>query len=114
MTDPARVADLSQKVTSWLQIGGAPAGPDALALALVAPAVDVWVDGLPSIDRDPLNAWAPNTMLGAVMLAARLVRRRNSPGGIEAFTADGTAYVRNQDPDVAALLHLDKPRPKIG
>ena len=46
---------------------------------------------------------------GAVLLAARLVRRRNSPGGIESFSGanDQVAYVRRTDPDVALLLGLD-------
>ena len=114
MADPARAAELSLKVASWLQLGGTPAAGDAAALALVAPAVEAWVDGLPGIDRDTAGDWEPTTWLGAVMLGARLVRRRNSPGGIEAFAADGAAYVRTTDPDVATLLHIDKPRPRIG
>ena len=55
MADPARAAELVQKVTSWLQLGGTPAAGDAAALALVAPAVEAWVDGLPGIDRDTMH-----------------------------------------------------------
>ena len=44
------------------------------------------------------------------MLAARLFRRRNSPGGVEAFT-DGAVYVARTDPDVAALLSIGPYKP---
>jgi hypothetical protein len=40
---------------------------------------------------------------GAVMLAARLVRRRNSPAGIETFS-DTVAYVSRWDPDIQRAL----------
>lgn len=43
---------------------------------------------------------------GANLLASRLFRRKNSPAGVEAFGADGLAYVQRQDPDVAMLLGL--------
>lgn len=42
---------------------------------------------------------------GATMLAARIYRRRNSPGGVEAFT-DAAVYISRTDPDVAALLSI--------
>jgi hypothetical protein len=40
----------------------------------------------------------------AVMLAARLVRRRNSPGGVETF-GESVTYVSRYDPDIARALH---------
>ena len=40
----------------------------------------------------------------AVMLAARLVRRRNSPGGVETF-GESVTYVSRQDPEIARALH---------
>lgn len=43
---------------------------------------------------------------GANMLAARLVRRRNSPDGVAAFGELGPLYVQRSDPDVALLLKL--------
>jgi hypothetical protein len=42
----------------------------------------------------------------AVMLAARLVRRRNSPAGIESF-AMSVVYVSRYDPDIARALRAD-------
>lgn len=43
---------------------------------------------------------------GAVMLAARLFRRRNSPDGVAAFGASGPVYVQRTDPDIALLLQI--------
>jgi hypothetical protein len=40
----------------------------------------------------------------AVMLAARLVRRRNSPGGVESF-GESVTYVSRYDPDIGRALH---------
>lgn len=50
--------------------------------------------------------WPPHITEGAVMLAVRLFRRRNSPAGVEAFGQQGAAYVMRTDPDVAMLLRL--------
>lgn len=49
---------------------------------------------------------AGNVVRGAVMLAARLWRRKESPAGVEAFGSDGAVYVAKNDPDVALLLGL--------
>lgn len=100
----------------WL---GSPAGgPDATETPGVAAAVVQWATSV-GIVADPSDpdtaAWWPGDdnrdtpqYLGLVMLTARLVRRRNSPGGIEGFGSDGgSAYVRRNDPDVAMLLGLD-------
>lgn len=111
-TDPTAPEDLEGRIIGWLQV--LPGSPDAAAAAQVASAVEAWVNQLPSIHLDDTGAWAADTWLGATMLGARLVRRRNSPAGIESWTSDVAAYVRNQDPDVASLLRLDARRPKIG
>lgn len=54
----------------------------------------------------PDGSWAEDHTLGAMMLAGRLWRRRNSPEGVAAFTAEGAAYVQRNDPDVAMLLQI--------
>lgn len=111
-------ADAAQAVATaairWL---GAPAGsPDATEVPAVASAVVRWaveLDLAPDPDAPDIDDWWNDTsttaaFLGLVMLTARLVRRRNSPGGIEGFGADGGAsYVRKNDPDVAMMLGLD-------
>jgi hypothetical protein len=51
--------------------------------------------------------------LGAMMLAARLYRRRNSPEGVATFTSDGAVYVQRNDPDVAMLLGLGSYAPPV-
>lgn len=78
----------------------------------VTAAVNVLVENAPAARRmadpdDPdATVWADDTYLGALMYAARLVRRANSPAGIEAFLESGVAYVQRNDPDVAQLLRL--------
>lgn len=52
------------------------------------------------------DTWTPDHVLGAIMLAAHLVRRRNTPGGVEAFNELGVAYVQRSDPHVSQLLGL--------
>ena len=48
------------------------------------------------------------TYLGAVMLAAREYRRRNSPAGIETFGDAGTTFVARYDPDIDRALRTGK------
>lgn len=85
-------------------------------LATCARATFAYVDRLPHIDRqtiedsgggEPLTTWADTTLLGAVMLTARLERRRNSAAGIEAITDVGVSYVARHDSDIARLLHIE-------
>jgi len=58
------------------------------------------------ITRATPAAYAPDAEVyqAAVMLAARLVRRRNSPGGVETF-GESVTYVSRQDPEIARALH---------
>jgi hypothetical protein len=56
----------------------------------------------------------PETYRGAVMFAAKLYRRRNSPGGIEAF-GDSLSFVARWDPEVARFLRTgDYAIPAVG
>ena len=100
-------------VKSWLTLTRD--GDDATLTTIVA-AVNGFVLGLPVADRSRgLDAWPSEVQLGGVMLAARLYRRRNTPGGVEAVTDAGIAYVRRNDPDIAMLLQLgDEARPAVG
>lgn len=66
-------------------------------------------------DVEPPAAWPANITLGANMLATRLVRRRNSPTGVETFAEAGPVYVSRTDPDVAQLLEIGNySRPEVG
>lgn len=56
--------------------------------------------------------WNPAQAQGALMLAARLFRRRNSPGGVETLGDITAVYVSRRDPDIVMLLgisHWQKP-----
>jgi hypothetical protein len=52
----------------------------------------------------PVYAPDAEVYQAAVMLAARLVRRRNSPGGVESF-GESVTYVSRYDPDIGRALH---------
>lgn len=56
------------------------------------------------VTGDP--GWPDHIVLGAVLLAARLFSRRNSPSGVASFGDQGAVYVQRNDPDVAMLLGL--------
>ena len=52
---------------------------------------------------------------GAVMLAARVWRRRNSPSGVESFADLTPVYVSRNDPDIAMMLGIGAyATPKVG
>lgn len=109
--------ELMAAALSWLGINvDTASGPDVDAATIVSPAVRSFVESIPDLPTvtvtdpdtlEPVTRWADKVELGAVMLAARLVRRRNSPQGVAAFTeVGGAAYVSRMDPDVAQLLRL--------
>lgn len=98
-------------VTAWsgltLPVGDGP-------MTMVTAAINHYVDSLPSIDCDASGAWAATTKLGAIMLAARVYRRKNSPGGIEAV-GDSMSYIARYDSDISRLLNIDTFRkPVVG
>lgn len=78
---------------------------DDVFIDSVAAATNSFVRGTPIADIDA-SAWPERVELGSTMLAARLVRRRNSPDGVQALTEQGAAFVSRSDPDVAMLLEL--------
>lgn len=61
---------------------------------------------VPTWRERPAAGWAAHHHLGATMLAARLYRRKDSPGGMAEFGTEGAAYVSGNWPDVAMLLGL--------
>lgn len=114
--DTDRVASVRAAALAWLAIPEGSTGPDVDAAGPVAAAVAAFVAGLPSIRLEADGTtWAPQTVLGATMLAARLIRRRNSPAGVEAFSDTGATYVSRHDPDVSLMLRIEKhAAPMIG
>ncbi|MGP9788245.1 hypothetical protein ACT3UD_18390 [Glutamicibacter sp. 287] len=103
-------------VIGWLELRTVTT--DDFHLSLIVPAVNAYVESLPSIDRtvleDGSTKWAGTTQMGAVMLASRLYRRKNSPHGIESV-GDMSTYVSRYDSDISRLLNIDTFRkPLVG
>lgn len=106
---PAQVAD-------WLRLPESAADDDPTLAECVA-ATNAWAARIPYVaDQMPADGdtgepapWPEDVTTGAIMLAARLYRRRNTPGGIEAGTDGGAVYVPRRDADVSTLLHLGAP-----
>lgn len=88
---------------------------DDPALSVVVSAVNDWISQLPVVvDRQLGDAGEPlplpgGVKLGALMLAVKTHRRRNSPNGIEQVTGDGIAFVARYDPEISRYLALDAP-----
>lgn len=93
-------------VAAWLKLSD----PDDAILTPVVAATNAWVAALPVVADLPPDAadWPAEVHQGAVMLAARWYRRRNTPAGVESY-ADNVVYLPRRDADVSALLHLAKP-----
>lgn len=96
---------------------GMVAGDDDDGIDLVCAAVNATLARLPIVKAVPADApaWPADVLQGATMLAARVYRRRASPGGVETLGDLGPVYVRRNDPDVAMLLQLgDYTVPAVG
>lgn len=90
-------------VKLWLRISDT---TDDELISECVEATNVWVARRPVVvELDDPAAWPADVSLGAIMLAARLYRRRNTPSGIETY-ADAAVYVPRRDGDVDALLSL--------
>lgn len=92
-----------EAVAGWL---GVPEGnPERAHIAVVVPAVNAYVASFHDTppEGDP---WPSLVTQGAVMLAARITRRRNSPAGVEAFTELGPTYVSRYDVDLDRFLGM--------
>lgn len=105
MTEPTQVLSpsgpaLPGRVAAWLSMSAADQDVTDTAAAVNA-LIRRWISA-PAAGEP----WPADVVQGAVMLAGRFYRRRNSPAGVEAFGADGAAYVSRTDPDVAMLLQI--------
>lgn len=76
--------------------------------AQAAEAVEAVVSLVPTfaVPKGPAGTWAGHQCYGATLLAARLERRKDSPGGMAEFGIEGAAYVSGNWTDVAMLLGL--------
>lgn len=109
MALPADPVVVRNDVIAWSKLT---ANIDTDALDLICEAVDGLVRELPAVlvfvDATPaLAEWPARYKLGSRLLAARLYRRRDSAEGVAAITAEGVAYVRRNDPDVAEQLRMN-------
>lgn len=107
-------------VVAWLTASGGAAGVQAQLVTACAAAVepqvqrarpDQWVTA-----EDGTRTYTPDAEVyqAAVMLAARVARRRNTPSGIETM-ADTVTYVSRYDPEIErALWQGHWARPGVG
>lgn len=111
------------EVTTWLHRQGSTSVPaDVVALAIdgTAPFVQECRPDLWAATEDGGREYRPDgeVRLAAVMLAARVVRRRASPAGLESYDAGGIAAVSTVarwDPDVERALRIGAYlRPQVG
>jgi hypothetical protein len=112
------------QVEAWLGLSGKVTAPDdSTNLNMVVTTVNAYVGALPvvtALPRDPATPdvpadWPESVIQGAIMLAARYYRRRNSPNGVEAITEGGAQYVARYDSDIARLLGVEVfIRPAVG
>jgi hypothetical protein len=59
-----------------------------------------------AVPRGPEGSWAKHQRTGGTLLAARLERRKDSPGGLQEFGEGGATYVAGNWTDVALLLGI--------
>lgn len=99
------------ELIGWLKLPTPQPAADQDVLETIASAVTAFVETT-ALDapRTADGAWAASTKLGALLLGARLHRRRNSPNGVELFTDQGAAYVVRHDSDVSRMLRLNLPK----
>lgn len=93
----------AEQVAAYLSLPTVDATNDAALLSVVA-AVNSKVAQWHGYTPD--SEWTDAHKLGALMLAAHLYRRRNTPGGVESFNELGPVYVQRSDPHVSMLLGL--------
>lgn len=100
-------------VAGWLKLpndGGAAVTAERDAIQSSVTAVNAFVATFHEVAGRTLPA---HVVQGAVMLAGRITRRRNSPAGVESFGELGATYVARYDPDINMLLGLAGFRPIV-
>lgn len=105
-------------VTTWATSSGV-TGLTVEQVARVIGSVELFVEQCrPDQPAIAEGGYQPDAEVyqGAVMLGARVARRRNSPGGTESFGPDGiVGYVARFDPDIERALRMGSYRqPAVG
>lgn len=109
-------------VLHWLARNGVLSPEDEAEVNRVCAMVELYVERCrpehfdPAPDgTDPTYVPDAETYQGAVMYAAREIRRRNSPAGIENFADGGAAFVAKFDADIERALRTGTwARPGVG
>ncbi|AKJ72256.1 hypothetical protein [Gordonia malaquae] len=111
MTAPAEGGPATvTAVAGWLGVPeGATGNAERAHISAVVPAVNAFIGTF----RDLSTEQPAHIVQGAVMLAGRITRRRNSPGGVETFGDMGATYVARYDPDINMMLGLGPYRPMV-
>jgi hypothetical protein len=107
MTSPGQSEDPDEALTSVARVNrmlGRDTEDDSDPVVLET--VEAVNSLVPTWAPRPTAGWAAHQHFGATMLAARLYRRKDSPGGLADFGTEGAAYVSGNWPDVAMLLGL--------
>ena len=108
-------------VRKWLRDNAQPPANDAIELDRVCSQTEdhvqvVRADGwtYPPDPDPPLYVPTAEIYQGAVMYAARALRRRNTPTGVE-FSDAGAVFSPKYDPQIDEALHTDAwTRPEVG
>ena len=99
----------------WAKLNTNSGNYDHACLKECAEAVVALLESLPTVPVDASGETPARVRLAAMMLTARLYRRRNSLTGIETIADLGTSYVARYDPDIARMLRIDAfTPPQIG
>jgi hypothetical protein len=99
-------------VRHWLRLNGVAGDNDDFEVERVCVQTELYVqrcrqDGYTDVPDDPgTPVYLPDGEIyaGAVMYAARQLRRRNSPGGVESFGDVGITFVTKYDADIERSL----------
>lgn len=109
MADPVLAPNgpaTTDAVAGWLGANDPQFADELAHIAAVVPAVNSWLRTWITIPADG-TPWPEHIAHGAVMLAARNVRRRMSPAGVETGgDLGGAVYVARWDRDLDQLLGL--------
>lgn len=105
----------AELATTVVASGGLAVPATDAALVRACSAVVGFVSGLPVVaDRtDPAAAWPDTVNAGAVLLALRWYRRKDTPTGTTIASTElggGLGFVARYDADLSRLFKLDAPR----
>ena len=112
---------LAADVRKWLRDTGTPPTSDDVEVDRICAMAETYAEACrpewATTDDAGVTTYTPDaeTYQGAMMLAAKTLRRRNSPSGVETFGDVGISFVAKHDPEVSRCLRTDAyQRPGVG